>query len=222
MRLLYNLLTNKNNGNNGNNGSSNFNKSNPIIVVSGIPRSGTSLMMKMLGAAKFDLVYDNLRCPDENNPNGYYEYTKVKYLKNGDTHWLKHARGKVIKIVSTLLSSLPPEHTYKIVFMNRSMNEIIASQSKMLEMQKKYTDQSDDAQMANFFAKHLNHTRKWIAEQTNMEIVYVNYNELLSTPTIPLSDVNNFLDSHLDIASMEKIINPHLYRNRHLTPVIEY
>src|SRR5687768_8758894 len=105
----------------------------PIVVVSGLPRSGTSMAMKMLEAGGLSVVTDGLRTPDEDNPKGYYEDERVKRLhKEPDKTWLHEARGKVVKIISFLLKSLPPDHNYKVVLMQRNLREIVASQNKML------------------------------------------------------------------------------------------
>ena len=109
-----------------------MNKFEDIIIVSGLPRSGTSLVMSMLLAGGIDIVSDNIRKPDIDNPKGYYEYEKVKTLHK-DATWLSEAKGKSIKIISHLLYSLPETLTYKIIFVNRDIQEILASQGKMYE-----------------------------------------------------------------------------------------
>jgi hypothetical protein len=103
-----------------------------VVVVSGLPRSGTSLMMQMLEAGGITVLTDGIREPDEDNPRGYYEFERVKALPKGDYEWLESARGKAVKVVSALLEYLPPEYNYKVIFMHRRMEEILASQRKML------------------------------------------------------------------------------------------
>ena len=109
-----------------------FNKPVPITVVSGLPRSGTSMMMKMLEAGGVPLIIDNLRTSDEDNPAGYYEFEPVKKLGKGDSGWLADAQGKAVKVIAALLVHLPAAYTYQIIFMHREMSEILASQRKML------------------------------------------------------------------------------------------
>src|ERR671923_2816349 len=106
-------------------------KGDSIIVVSGLPRSGTSMMMKMLAAGKIELFTDNLRVADEDNPEGYFEFERVKKLKDGDFAWLPGAQGKAVKVISALLEFLPSEFNYQVIFMRRRMSEILASQRKM-------------------------------------------------------------------------------------------
>src|SRR5262245_57688671 len=103
-----------------------------IIVVSGLPRSGTSLMMQMLDNGGIAVVTDNFRTADTDNPRGYYEYEKVKKIKQ-DASWLPGTRGKAFKMVSQLLYDLPPEEQYRILFMERDLEEMLLSQEKMLE-----------------------------------------------------------------------------------------
>src|ERR671934_2987374 len=103
-----------------------------IVIVSGLPRSGTSLMMQMLHAGGMPLLIDEQRPPDTDNPNGYWEYEPVKRLQQ-DNSWMHKAEGKAVKVVSALLQYLPPQHIYKIIFMQRPMQEVLASQAVMLE-----------------------------------------------------------------------------------------
>src|SRR5688572_29274329 len=90
----------------------------PIVVVSGLPRSGTSMAMKMLEAGGLVVVTDNVRTADDDNPRGYYEDERVKDLaRDANRTWLRDARGKAIKIISFLLKDLPPDNNYKVLFM---------------------------------------------------------------------------------------------------------
>ena len=102
----------------------------PIVIMSGLPRSGTSLMMSILSAGGLPVLTDHQRKPDADNPKGYYEYERVKKLARGDTKWLSKADGKVVKIISALLMYLPETYSYKIIFMHRHMSEILESRSE--------------------------------------------------------------------------------------------
>ena len=106
--------------------------SKTVIIVSGLPRSGTSMMMKMLEAGGLKILTDNLREADANNPKGYYEFERVKQMKDGNLAWLPDAVGKVVKIVTGLIIYLPSDYKYKIIFMKRDLNEVLSSQKKML------------------------------------------------------------------------------------------
>lgn len=185
-----------------------------VIVVSGLPRSGTSMMMQMLEAGGLEVLTDHLRQPNEDNPKGYYEFERVKKLPEGDTHWLKDAEGKVVKIISALLMHLPSDHTYKILFMRRSMGEILASQKQMLVRRGEPTDKVDDAEMARLFEKHLREVQTWLDQQPNIACLDVDYNAILRDPRPQLAHVLPFLDRALDLEKMAEVVDLALYRQR--------
>ena len=189
-------------------------ESQPVIVVSGLPRSGTSMMMKMLEAGGLEVLTDHLRQPNEDNPKGYYEFERVKKLPEGDTHWLNDAEGKVVKIISALLMHLPSDHTYKILFMRRSMGEILASQKQMLVRRGEPADKVDDAEMARLFEKHLREVQTWLDQQPNIACLDVDYNAMLRDPRPQLAHVLPFLDCTLDVEKMAGVVDPALYRQR--------
>ena len=127
----------------------------PVIVVSGLPRSGTSLMMNMLRAGGMPTVTDEMRTADDDNPRGYFELERVKQLAKGDVAWVESARGQAVKVISALLEHLPPTSTYQVLFMQRWLPEVLASQRKMLERRGEPTDTIPDQQMAALFDRHL-------------------------------------------------------------------
>jgi hypothetical protein len=188
-------------------------KSGTVIVVSGLPRSGTSMMMNMLVAGGLTVVSDSIRSADEDNPNGYFEFEPVKQLSEGNTEWLAEADGKVVKIVSALLEYLPAGHRYKILFMERDIKEILTSQQKMLSRRKEESRVSD-ADMEEQFQKHLAGVKYWLARQPNMEILYVNYNRLVSNPEEFTQAVADFIEMPVDQGKMRAVPNERLYRNR--------
>ncbi len=186
----------------------------PIIIVSGLPRSGTSMMMKMLEAGGVPPLTDKLREADSDNPKGYYEFERVKQMDKGDTTWLKDTQGKVVKVISALLKHLPDQYDYRIIFMRRNMPEILASQRKMLINRGENADDMDDAKMAILFEKHLQSTLQWIDSQPNISVLYVHYSDMLSNPLPLVKQINNFLDENLDLKAMTGVVDPNLYRNR--------
>ena len=190
------------------------NHSAGIIVVSGLPRSGTSMMMKMLEATGFNILTDNFRTADENNPGGYYEFERVKKLKEGDFDWLPLARGKVVKIISALLEFLPNRYQYKIIFISRDMDEILASQKRMMVRNGKPDDQISDEKLAEVYEKHLKKVEAWLERQPNMSILYVSYNHILQNPQPSLSQINQFLGGNLNVKAMLQEIDHKLYRER--------
>lgn len=185
-----------------------------IILVSGLPRSGTSMMMKILQAGGIPILTDNLRQADEDNPKGYFELEQVKKLRDGDTAWVENAKGKAVKTISALLEYLPSEYSYKVLFMKRDMNEILASQKEMLLRRGEPGDRVSDEKMAELFNKHLDKVEHWIANKINFKVCYINYNDALTDPLPIIDDVVSFLNMKLDRGAMEQVIDPKLYRQR--------
>ena len=183
-----------------------------ITIVSGLPRSGTSLMMQMLDRGGMEAVTDNVRTADEDNPKGYYEFEKVKKIKE-DSSWLKDTRGKVFKMVSMLLLELPSDENYKIIFMQRNMQEVLASQKKMLERLNQDTGPDDD-EMSELLNAHLKKTYRWLEKQPNIELRYVSYNDLIEDPYGEARAINSLLDLKLDLERMVKVVDRDLYRNK--------
>ena len=185
----------------------------PIVVVSGLPRSGTSMMMKMLAEGGLQVLTDELRRPDSDNPNGYFEFETVKQMSGGNVEWLAEAGGKVIKVISALLEYLPPNYSYKVIFLERDLQEILASQRKML-VNRHEEAAIDDAEIAVQLQKHLSVVKPWLVRQPNMEVIYVNYNALIADPAPFCARIVTFLGLPLDKARMLAVPNQMLYRNR--------
>jgi len=189
----------------------------PIVVVSGLPRSGTSMMMKMLEAGGVPPVTDELRTADDDNPKGYYEFERVKQMDKGDVAWVKDAPGKVVKVISALLKHLPKDQTYQVIFLRRHMSEILASQRKMLIRRGEDPDKMDDAQMAVLFERHVQQVEQWLAQQPNFEVLYIHYSDVMADPMTAIGVINRFLGRDLDVRAMAEVVDPNLYRNRELT-----
>ena len=187
----------------------------PIVtVVSGLPRSGTSMMMKMLEAGGIPPLTDEIREADKDNPKGYYEFERVKKLDEGDTAWLEEAQGKAVKVISALLKYLPQGYTYKVLFMRRNMEEILASQRQMLIRRGEPTDEVSDEELMELFGKHLAQVQAWVDEQPNVDVLYVSYNEVMENPLAQVVRVNHFLGDTLDAESMVAVVDRVLYRQR--------
>ena len=185
----------------------------PIIVVSGLPRSGTSMMMKILAEGGLSIVTDELRSADADNPNGYFELETVKQMSAGKVEWVSSAGGKVVKVISALLEHLPANYSYKVIFMEREIQEILASQRKMLQRRNK-TSEIDDSQMEAQFQKHLSLVKPWLARQPHMEVLYLSYNALMADPEPSCRRVIEFLQIPLDLPRMLTVPSGELYRNR--------
>jgi LPS sulfotransferase NodH len=184
-----------------------------ITIVSGLPRSGTSMMMKILEAGGMQIFTDNLRLADEDNPKGYYELEQVKALKDGDDAWLKDAPGKVVKVISSLLEFLPATYKYKVVFMRREIAEILASQKQML-IRRGESSNSDDQKMAEMFQEHLKRVRVWLANQPNMDVLYMDYNDLMADPASKIKTVAEFLGLNDQLDAMLAVPDKKLYRQK--------
>lgn len=192
-----------------------FRKPEPyIVVVSGLPRSGTSMMMAVLAAGGLPALTDEIRAADTDNPKGYYEFERVKQLDKGDQAWLAEAQGKAVKVISALLEHLPADHTYRVIFMERQMEEVLASQKKMLARRGEPTDRVSDEEMGRLFAKHTQKVKLWLAAQPNFSVLYVDYNRMLADPAPYIQQVNQFLGGQLDTEAMLAAVDPQLYRNR--------
>ncbi len=185
-----------------------------VTVVSGLPRSGTSMMMKMLEAGGIPPVTDNLREADTDNPKGYYEFERVKQMDKGDVEWVVDAEGKVVKVISQLLKYLPEGYEYRIIFMRRNMDEILASQQKMLLNRGEDPHKASDDEISALFEKHLQSVMSWIRVQPNVQALYVHYRDMLDNPEPHVEQIRRFLGDHLDAKPMVEVVDPNLYRNR--------
>jgi hypothetical protein len=190
----------------------------PITVVSGLPRSGTSMMMQMLEAGGMPLVTDGVRQPDEQNPRGYFELEAVKELdKGGDTSWLRGARGKAVKVISFLVTWLPETYDYRVIFMERSIDEVVESQNAMLR-QRGHAPETTDADRAKiFFRDHLERTHWFLRHRRCFRTLTVRYVEAVDHPADIARQVASFLDAGLDVDQMAAVADRALYRNRRAT-----
>ncbi len=189
-------------------------KKNPIVVVSGLPRSGTSLMMQMLHSGGLEPLTDEIRKADNDNPKGYYEFERVKNLPDGDTLWIDDAKGKVVKIISTLLIYLPKKYDYKIIFMRREIPEIIASQAKMI-INRGTQDADDDEELTKkMFVEHVAGVEKWIDSNANVDCLMVPFSDLFVKPMEHIDQIIKFTGVDLNKKAMQRQIDPKLYRNR--------
>jgi hypothetical protein len=189
-----------------------------VTVVSGLPRSGTSLMMRMLEAGGLPPLTDGLRAADEDNPRGYYEFERVKQLSKGDRAWMDEARGRAVKVISALLEHLPAGHEYRVLFMRRRMEEVLASQRRMLIRRGERADAASDAAMAALFDKHVQRITAWLGSRADIRSLDVDYAALLADPAAGAERVAAFLGGGLDTARMAAAVDPSLYRQRAAEP----
>jgi len=186
----------------------------PIVIVSGLPRSGTSMMMKMLEAGGLTVLTDSIRQADIDNPKGYYEYERVKNLeKETDKSYVREARGKVLKVISFLLKDLPDDNFYRVVFMRRHLDEVISSQNKMLDRRGESAIE-DRETMAEAYRNHLAAVKILVRKRPNLEMLEFRYDEAVKNPKEAARSVNAFLGGALDERAMAAVIDGELYRNR--------
>ena len=184
-----------------------------VAIVSGLPRSGTSMMMQMLDRGGIPALVDNVRKPDEDNPKGYYEFEPVKQTKK-DPSWLEGAAGKVVKMVHMLLLDLPPQYEYRVVFMRRNIREVVTSQNVMLRRHGKATDDLPEGKLVEMFEAQLAKVDRYLLEHPCFKVLPIQYNEALKAPQPVIEALNAFLGGGLDTRAMAAVVDPSLYRNR--------
>ena len=190
-----------------------------ITVVSGLPRSGTSLMMQFLAAGGLPPLTDATRAADPSNPRGYLELEAVKRLK-ADRSWLPQARGKAVKIIHLLLPELVAaadaglREEYRVVLMRRPVEEVVASQRAMLARQGKPAAAVPDAQLGKLFLDQLERAERLLTGRPEFRVCTVSYPALVADPSVEAARVNAFLGGGLDEAAMARAVDPSLYREK--------
>ncbi len=184
-----------------------------IIIVSGLPRSGTSVMMQMVDSGGVPALTDEVRARDEDNPRGYYELEAVKRTSK-DPSWLDEASGRVVKMVHLLLYDLPADRSYRVVFMKRTLTEVVRSQDVMLTRRGTTGANLSAEQLIRAYEGQLEKVESWLAGRANFDVHYVSYNQLMAEPAAAVEAVNGFLGGGLDTAGMLSVVDPALYRQR--------
>ncbi len=184
-----------------------------ITVVSGLPRSGTSMMMQMLAAGGLSVLTDATRGADEDNLKGYYELETVKRTKL-DSSWVRDAVGKAVKVIYLLLKDLPAEYEYRLVFMRRNVDEVVRSQQAMLARRGEKGAKIPVSRMAATFQRELDRCDQWLARQPGFAVLDVEHRAVIDDPLGQARRICGFLGQSLDIAAMAAAIDPELYRQR--------
>ena len=186
-----------------------------IIIVSGLPRSGTSMMMQLLQAGGMEVLTDDSVLPDESNPKGYFEYAPIKNTRK-DNAWMENATGKAVKVIAQLLPSLRMHYNLKIIFMERDVKEVIISQNKMLASKNKTINDSVnfDMRLMNTYEQQLKEVKDWAETRNNIEIIYMDHKNLIHNTQEAIRVLNNFLGWQLDEDKMQNIVSSELYRVR--------
>jgi hypothetical protein len=184
-----------------------------ITIVSGLPRSGTSLMMQMLTAGGMTPLSDGERKADADNPKGYLEWERIKQLPK-DPSLIKEAEGKVVKVISQLLLSLPDGHEYKVVFMQRPLPEVLKSQDAMLKRRGTSDAGGNSSAVEQAFRRHLIDVDKWLSSKAKTTVLRVHYHRVLREPRIVAQELADFLGAPMNIDAMVEQVDGSLYRNR--------
>lgn len=190
----------------------------PVVLVSGLPRSGTSMLMQMLEKGGMPVVTDKIRTPDEDNPKGYHEFERIKELdKTSDKSWLKQYRGQVIKTISFLLQDLPLDLNYQVIFMRRNIEEVLRSQNKMLERSGTIGTVVPDEKMRQNYEFHLKKVYYRLDHIPNFQGLYLDYSAVVADPLDAARRISGFLGRGLDVQAMASAVEAGLYRNRQAT-----
>jgi hypothetical protein len=187
----------------------------PVVVVSGLPRSGTSMMMRMLEAGGLPILSDGARGADVDNPKGYFEYERIKDLeRETDKSYLREGRGKALKVISFLIPHLPDENDYRVIFMRRDLDEVLSSQDKMIQRLGAADAAADREAMKEAYRNDIVRTRLLCRKRSNFEMIEIQYKASVADPADTARRVNEFLGSRLDEAAMRRAVDESLYRNR--------
>jgi len=184
-----------------------------VTIVSGLPRSGTSLMMQMLAAGGMEVLTDGQRAADQHNPRGYFELEAVKHTR-GDSSWLAQAQGKVVKVVHLLLPHLPVDREYRVIFMQRDLTEVIASQRAMLQTQGRPAANLPDSNLAEIFGKQLAQVDQWLVRNPNFRVLHLQHRNVIEMPLTVAQQIADFLGGALGPGRMAAAVEPSLYRHR--------
>ncbi len=184
-----------------------------VTIVSGLPRSGTSLMMQMLAAGGMPLLSDGLRAADNDNARGYLEFQPVKRLRE-DNSWMANAAGRALKVVCPLVRELPEGYRYRVILMKRPLEEVLASQRAMLARQGRQGSAIADSRLAEIFERRLAEAETWLQKQAHISSLTVHYHDCLAQPAVVAAAVNRFLGGGLNEQAMAAAVEPSLRHQR--------
>jgi hypothetical protein len=191
----------------------------PLVLVSGLPRSGTSMLMQMLEKGGMPIVTDKVRSADEDNPKGYHEFERIKEIdKTADKSWLGSYRGQVIKTISFLLQDLPLDLNYQVLFMRRNIEEVLRSQNKMLERNGATDNLVPDQKMRANYEFHLKKVYYRLEHTPNFQVLYLDYPAVVAEPMREATRIREFLARPLNVEAMASAVEASLYRNRQTVP----
>jgi len=185
-----------------------------VIVVSGLPRSGTSLLMQMLAAGGIPLLTDAKRLADPHNPNGYFEFDPVKRTA-ASTAWVEEAVGKAVKVIHFLIPHLPPGYRYRVLFIHRDVREVLASQQRMLESDGRRGADLPPERLAEILSRQVRQALDWAARQVDVSVLNLEHRDLIRDASREARRINQYLGGTLNESAMTAAVDPALYRQRH-------
>lgn len=185
-----------------------------IAIVSGLPRSGTSMMMRMIAAGGVPALTDAVRAADPDNPHGYFEYEPVKRTR-ADPSWVAGAEGRVVKMVHLLLRDLPEGRRYRVVMMERDLDEVVASQGKMLARQGKAGAKMGGDALKRVYQTQLEGVKRWMDDRPWFSRLEVRYDRVVADAAAEAARVAGFLElGSAAVGPMAAAVDASLYRNR--------
>jgi hypothetical protein len=186
-----------------------------VVVVSGLPRSGTSMIMQMVAAGGVPVLTDGVREADEDNPRGYLEYEPVKNLRR-DAKWLAEAKGKAIKIVVPLLGSLPKDVACRVILIERDLNEILNSQARMLLRRNENLPDTPERRdrLKDAYALTLQRAKTFLRNRPATGLLVLQRSDVLRDPAAAASRISDFLGGQLATSKMAAEVDPSLHRQR--------
>jgi len=170
--------------------------------------------MQMLAAGGMQVLTDGQRTADQHNPRGYFELEAVKHTRT-DHYWLAQAEGKAVKVVHLLLPHLPVDREYRVIFMQRDLTEVIASQHVMLKQQGRPAATLPDSRLAAIFEKQLADVLQWLTQNPNFRVLHLRHQDVIVMPLTAAQQIATFLGGDLDPKRMAAAVEPKLYRQRH-------
>jgi hypothetical protein len=184
-----------------------------VTVVTGVPRSGTSLVMQMLAAGGIEPLTDGLRLPDDDNPRGYFELEAVKRTRR-DASWVREAVGRSVKVIHALVTALPADRAYRLIWVHRPFEEVIASQRAMLARHGAGDDVLAPERLAEIFRAQVQEAERWVAAQPGFASLAIDYHAVLDDPRAAAQSVDRFLGGGLDCRAMAGVVDAGLQRQR--------
>lgn len=184
-----------------------------ITVVSGLPRSGTSMMMQVLEAGGIAALTDGSRGADQDNPRGYYELDAARQIAS-DASFLNEAHGKALKLIHALVTKLPTGYHYRVLFLRRPIGQVLASQQKMLAHSGRRGAALAPEKLGPVFEKQVNETLALLSARSDVALFEVDYPQLVLAPAVAMADINAFLGGELNVDAMQHAVRHDLFRNR--------